>query len=101
MDAIHGLRLALVALILERDGDNRHGKDAAVLCHLCDDRGCARARAAAHTGGNEEHLGAAVQNLCRYLVLAFQGGVTAGGGVSARAQSVVAHLDLHRDLAGL
>ena len=99
VDAVHGLGLGFVAFVLERDGDDGDGEDAAVLRHLGDDRRGARARTAAHAGGDEEHLGAVVQHLGGNLVLGFQGGVAAFDRVRARAEALGAHLDLRGHFA--
>ena len=99
VDAVHGLGLGFVALVLERDGDDGDGEDAAVLRHLGDDRRGARARTAAHAGGDEEHLGTVVQHLGGNLVLGFQGGVAAFDRVRARAEALGAHLDLRGHFA--
>ncbi len=101
MDAVHRFGLALVALVLEGDGDHGHCEDAALLGHLGNDRGGACSGSATHAGGDEEHLRATVQDLPGNLVLGFQGGIAAGGGIRAGAQSVLAQLNLHRDLTGL
>ena len=101
VDAVHSLGLALVTLVLEGNGDNGHGEDAAFLGHLGDDRGGTRTGTAAHAGRDEEHLRAAVQHLPGNLVLGFQGGVAAGGRVCSGTQAVLAQLDFHRHLAGL
>ena len=95
MDAVNRLGLAFVAFVLEGDGDHGHREDAAVLGHFGNDGGGSRSGAAAHAGGEEEHLGAAVQHLAGNLVLAFYGCVAARGGVRAGSQAVLPHLNLH------
>ena len=50
---------AACALKVERLGDHAHRQDAHFLGDLCDHRGRARARAAAHAGGDEDHVRAA------------------------------------------
>ena len=67
-------------------GDDAHGQDAQIVCHLSHNRSRTRAGAAAHTGGDKDHLGA-LQGICD-LVLAFLGSTLADLGISARAAAL-------------
>ncbi len=55
-DALLGERRALVAFHLERLGHDGDRQDAEFLRHLRHDRRGARARAATHAGGDEDHV---------------------------------------------
>jgi hypothetical protein len=41
---------------MERLGDDADGEDAHLTRRSGDDRGCARARASPHAGGEEDHV---------------------------------------------
>ncbi len=84
VDTLFGLLHAAAALEVEGFGHHGHGERAGLLGGLGDDRRGAGARAAAHAGGDEDHVGA-LQQLAD-LVDAFQGGVAAHLRVGARAQ---------------
>ena len=100
VDSVDRLGLGLIAFVLEGNGHHGDGQDAAVLCHLGNDRRGARPGAAAHAGGDEQHLGPVVQRLAGDVILGFEGGVAAGRRVRPGAQSVRAHLDLDGDFTG-
>ncbi len=93
--AVDGSRERLVALVEEGECHNGHSQDALVLGHLGNHRSGSGARAAAHTGGDEEHLGAGIEDYLFDLVLALQGGVAAHDRVGAGAESAP-ELDLGR-----
>ena len=84
VDALHRVVHAALALEGEGLGDDRHGEDLHVLGDLGDDGRRARARTAAHTGGNEEKVG--LFDGLYELFLALLGSCTADLGVCARAQ---------------
>ena len=79
---------AHLALALKGEGlgDDAHGQDAQIVCHLGHNGSRTRAGAAAHTGGDKDHLGA-LQGICD-LVLAFLGSTLADLGISARAAAL-------------
>ena len=56
--ASFGIAHALVALKVKRLGHHAHGQDAHFARHPCDHRSGACARAAAHAGGDEQHVSA-------------------------------------------
>ena len=91
------LSQAHLALALKREGlgDDAHGQDAQVVCHLSHHRSRTGAGAAAHTGGDEHHLGA-LERVCD-LVLAFFSGTLADlrvGTCAAALGELGAQLDL-------
>ena len=86
----------LVALEAERPRDDADGQRPGLVSHLCDDRRGAGAGAAAHAGGDEDHLGAA--NGFLEVVARLLGGPHAALGVAAGAEALgqaVADADLH------
>ena len=74
-DALLGQTHLPLALKGEGLGDDAHGQDAQIVCHLGHHGSCAGAGPAAHTGGDEDHL-RALQGVCD-LVLALLGGALA------------------------
>ena len=67
LELIEPLLRDLLALAFERErlGDHRDGQDAELLRDLRDHRRRAGAGAAAHAGGQEEHVGAAISSAMR------------------------------------
>ena len=47
---------SLLSFEIERLGYDTDGKDAELLCYLCDYRSCAGAGSAAHSGGDKHHV---------------------------------------------
>ena len=86
LDAGRGLIHAALALKGEGLGNDANGQDAQIVCHLGHNGCCTGAGAAAHTGGDKDHLGA-LQGICD-LVLAFLGSTLADLGISARAAAL-------------
>ena len=83
LDAPLGLLHTAAALEVEGLGHHAHGEDAQLLGDVGHDGGRAGAGAAAHTGGDEDHVGL-LQHLGD-LVAALLGGLAAHLGVAARA----------------
>ena len=81
---LHGIVEAAFALELERFGDDGDRKDLEVLGDLGDDGRRARARAAAHTGRDEQKVG--IFNGVHELVFVFFRGSAADVGIRARTQ---------------
>ena len=73
------------AFVFEGAGNHGHGQDAEFFGHFGDNRSGAGAGAAAHTGGDEQHIGAADQFGNRFAV--FQRGVAADFGIGAGTQA--------------
>ena len=95
VDTLHGLLHALASLKAERLCDDADGEDVGLMRNVRDRRRSARARAAAHTGGDEDHIG--ILHALGKLVPALLGSLLADGGVTARALSMrqlFADLDL-------
>ena len=87
------------ALEAERLGDDAHGERADVAGEPRDDRRGAGAGAAAHAGGDEDHVGALQQALD--LVLLLERGLVAELGVRARAEAARdAAAEVHGDVGG-
>ena len=85
-NALLGQPHLALALKGEGLGNDANGQNAQVVCHL-GHNGCRTgAGAAAHTGGDKDHLGA-LQGICD-LVLAFLGSTLADLGISARAAAL-------------
>ena len=90
-DAGVGRLHAAVAFELERLGDDAHGEDAHLLGHARDHRRGAGARAAAHAGGDEQHVGAGDGRLD--LLDRFLGRGAAHFRLAAGAQALATQLD--------
>ena len=88
--AVVGLLAAALALELEGLGDHADGQDAHLLGHARDHRRGAGAGAAAHAGGDEQHV-RAVDGLADAVHRLFGRGA-ADLGLAARAQAAVAQL---------
>jgi hypothetical protein len=86
VDAGLGLRAALRAFELEREGDDPHGEGAEALRDLRDDRRSAGACAAALAGGDEDHVRAAERVLD--LVVAFLRSLAANRRLGAGAEAL-------------
>ncbi|MDT4858568.1 hypothetical protein FQZ97_930430 [compost metagenome] len=86
-----GVGHAAAAFPVERLGDHTHGQDAHFFRHAGDDGCCARAGAAAHAGGDEEHVRAS--NGFADRVHGHFGGIAALVGLAAGAQAGGAELD--------
>ena len=89
--AVVGVLHAAATFPVERLGHHAHREDAHLLGHASDHRGCARARAAAHTSSDEQHVrainGGADVFHGRFC------GITAFVGLAASAQAAAAELD--------
>ena len=85
-DAGVGQTHAVTALEVEGLGDHAHRQDAALAGAFGDDRGGAGAGAAAHAGGDEDHVGAV--EVLTDLRDAFLRGAHADFGVGAGAQAL-------------
>ena len=83
-DPLFGLCHALLALARERLGDDADGQRSGFSGNLGNDRCRAGAGAAAHAGGDEDHIGA-LEHLS-HLLPVFEGRVTADVGVGAGSQ---------------
>ncbi len=79
------------AFPLEGLGDHAHGEDAHLLGHTGDHGRSARARAPAHAGGDEQHVGP--RDRLAHLLLGLAGRLAGALGLVARPQAVVAQLD--------
>ena len=75
-----------LALKREGLGDDAHGQDAQIVCHLGHHRSSTGAGAAAHTGGDKDHLGA-LQSVCD-LILALLGSALTDLGVGTCAAAL-------------
>src|SRR5581483_2600111 len=84
-NTLFGSKAALVALKRKRLGDHPDAERARLFGNLRDDRAGSRAGAAAHAGGNEDHV-RAFDGLVQFLTALF-GGFGSDGGVAARAQA--------------
>lgn len=80
-----GRAFAFDAFKAEGLGDHAHGQRAHFLGGLRHHRGRARARAAAHTGGDENHV--RIADGLADGVHAFHGGLTPDGRIGASAQA--------------
>ena len=86
---------AALALELERLRHNTNSEQTCVTCDLGDDGRCARAGAAAHTGGDERHIG--VLNGLGDVVAALLGGALADlriGACALTSGHLLAYLEL-------
>ena len=86
-----GIFHARAAFELEGLGHHAHGQDAHLFGHLGDDGSGAGSGAAAHAGGDEEHVGAFQRNAD--VGFGLLGGQFALVGTAARAQAALAQLD--------
>ena len=96
LDADLGLLRAASALEAERPGDDADGERLELTPELGDDRCCARARAAAFAGGDEDHV-RALQRLLQLVARLLRCG-EADRRVGARAEAtrgLRADVDLH------
>ena len=100
-DAGFGLLAAAASLGAERKGDDGDHEDflgvvvfeVDALGDLGDDGSCAGAGAAAHTGGNKEHLGVMSYGIADFIGLV-QGGLTGTLGLVAGSEAEVAQRNL-------
>ena len=74
-----------LALELERARNDRDRQDPEALCDIGDDRRSARARPSAHSGGDEQHVGAF--DYFSNPIAIFHRGIAADFRTRARAQS--------------
>ena len=98
-----GFRLAGPAVTLEgkRLRDHRHGQRAEFLRHRGDDRGRSCARAAAHAGGDEHHVGPDERLLQDLAILGRRATTDIGVGASAEtARELRPELELDRGRRG-
>ena len=72
LNTAQGLYYLAFALEVERNGDHTYGEYASLASHLCHHRGSTGARATAHSGGDEHHLGAVVEQMAYVLDVAFR-----------------------------
>jgi len=86
LEAEIGAALALRTLEVEGLGDDADGEDAALARHTGDDRRRARARAAAHARGHEDHV--AALEVTGQLVGRLLGGRAADLGLGAGAEAL-------------
>ena len=86
LDALLGLAEAHVAFKPERGGHNAHGQNAEFARCFGDDGGRSGPGAAAHSGGDEDHLGLRAERRLDFGV-ALQGRLLAYFGVSARTEA--------------
>ena len=96
-NALFGLTHPLVAFELEGLGHDANGQDTQLTCGLCDDRGRACARAAAHTGGDKAHMRTG------QMIDDFLDGFFSGGGTNRRTgprAQTLGCLDTHLDARG-
>ena len=92
LHAVEGLVDFLVAFEAEGDGDDADGQDAHALGLAGNDGGCTRTRTAAHTSGDEHHLGAVVEH-GPDLLHALLGGLAGALGAVAGTETFVAELE--------
>src|SRR5262249_32903535 len=83
-DALFGLAKTAAAFEAERLGDDADGERAEVLADARNDRRSARARAAAHAGRDEDHVGA--RELFAQDVFLLERSLPADFGIGARAE---------------
>ena len=101
VDAFVGGIGSALALEGEGPGDDAHGESAGFPCNLGDDGSRAGAGSAAHTGGDEDHIG--FPNDIVEFFAAFFGGLHAEFGVAAYALACgqpVADTHFERHIAG-
>ena len=99
--SLRGLLIPPASLKLERNGDDAHGQDAALLARLCDDRCGACARASAHAGSDKHHARVAPQQTSDF-VKGFDGGIFAHlreGARTLATRQCGTKLDFARDWA--
>ena len=87
--------------VLKRERDHAYCEYAFILGHLGDDRRRSRACAAAHAGGDEEHLGLLAEYHLVNPVVGLQRGLAPLGGICSRSEGVVPDVYLHRDGASI
>ena len=98
VDTVDGLGNRLIAFILERNGNHSHRQDTPLLGHLGDDRRSTRTGAAAHAGGDEDHLRLRGQQFLRDEILGLDRSIAALGRIGTGSQAF-AQLDLDRNVA--